>query len=226
MVIFLFIIFFNFFNLLCSNVNKYNITYNYFNEAETISDCSDYLIGIKNIDIDGIICFLEAFKNDPENSKLAIKAFNGLILNKIQDYLNENNITFLNEFVNDIFNLSLGFIDNLFDFIKKNGTFIDYIIDILNYNGTEKFDFIFEKVILILNMDGIDNITNFLISPERNIAILFLIEKFIQNTDYSKLYFYFKPFFEKYKDLLFNVLPEIIKNFKDSDKITDIICFT
>lgn len=72
-------------------------------------------------------------------------------------------------------------------------------------------------------MDGIDNITNFLISPERNIAILFLIEKFIQNTDYSKLYFYFKPFFEKYKDLLFNVLPEIIKNFKDSDKITDII---
>ena len=223
MVIFLFIIFFNFFNLLCSNVNKYNISYNYLNEAETISDCSDYLIGIKNIDIDGIICFLEAFKNDPVNSTLAIKAFNGIILNKIQDYLNENNITFLNEFVNDIFNLSLGFIDNLFDFIKKNGTFIDYIIDILNYNGTEKFDFIFEKVILILNMDGIDNITNFLISPERNIAILFLIEKFIQNTDYSKLYFYFKPFFEKYKDLLFNVLPEIIKNFKDSDKITDII---
>ena len=131
MVIFLFIIFFNFFNLLCSNVNKYNISYNYLNEAKkTISDCSDYLIGIKNIDIDGIICFLEAFKNDPDNSKLAIKAFNGLILNKIQDYLNENNITFLNEFVNDIFNLSLGFIDNLFDFIKKNGTFIDYIIDI------------------------------------------------------------------------------------------------
>ena len=47
MVIFLFIIFFNFFNLLCSNVNKYNISYNYLNEAETISDCSDYLIGIK-----------------------------------------------------------------------------------------------------------------------------------------------------------------------------------
>ena len=102
MVIFLFIIFFNFFNLLCSNVNKYNISYNYLNEAKTISDCSDYLIGIKNIDIDGIICFLEAFKNDPVNSTLAIKAFNGIILNKIQDYLNENNITFLNEFVNDI----------------------------------------------------------------------------------------------------------------------------
>lgn len=56
---------------------------------------------------------------------------------------------------------------------KTNETFIDYIIDILNYNGTEKFDFIFEKVILILNMDGIDNITNFLISPERNIAFFF-----------------------------------------------------
>jgi hypothetical protein len=72
-------------------------------------------------------------------------------------------------------------------------------------------------------MDGIDNITSFLFSPEHNILILYLIETFIQNTDYSKLYFYFKPFFEKYKDLLFNVLPEIIKNFKDSDKITDII---
>ena len=76
---------------------------------------------------------------------------------------------------------------------------------------------------MILNMDGIDNITSFLFSPEHNILILYLIETFIQNTDYSKLYFYFKPFFEKYKDLLFNALPEIIKNFKDSDKITDII---
>ena len=221
MAIFLFIIFFNFFNLLSSNVNICNISYNYLNKAKSIYDCADYFGG--GIDIDGIICFLEAFKNDPDNSKSFIKDSKPLLLKIIRDLLNKNNLTFLNEVVNDIFDLSLGFIDNLFDFIKKNGTFTDYIINILNYNGTKKFTFILENVNLILNMDGIDNITNFLFSPERKIDILLLIEKLIQNTDYTKLYFYFKPFFEKYKVLLQNVLPEIIKYLKDSNKIIDIV---
>ena len=78
---------------------------------------------------------------------------------------------------------------------KTNETFIDYIIDILNYNGTEKFDFIFEKVILILNMDGIDNITNFLISPEHNIAILFFNRKIYSKYRLFKIIFLFQAFF-------------------------------
>ena len=44
-------------------------------------------------------------------------------------------------------------------------------------------------------MDGIDNITNFLISPERNIAILFFNRKIYSKYRLFKIIFLFQAFF-------------------------------
>ena len=224
MAIFLFILFFNFFNFTYSIVNKESsISYNYLKEPSSIYDCADFMSG--ELTLNDWICLLEGTKNDPDTTLMIITQSKYLV----QEFLNEKNITILNPVVDDIYNENSTFIDDVFNLIKKNGTFIDYInniLKILNTTtiGTDEVFLMIRNVYYIINMDGIDNITSFLLTPDHNIVFLYLIETLADQN--STMFSFLEPFIREYKDIFINAVYEILKYSYDEDgkeKVVDII---
>ena len=223
MAIFLFILFFNFFNFTHSIINKESsISYNYLKEAKSILECADFMSG--ELTLNDWICLLEGTKNDPDTTLMIITQSKYLV----QEFLNEKNITILNPVVDDIYNENSTFIDDVFNLIKKNGTFIDYIINIvkiLNTTiGTDEVFLMIRNVYYIINMDGIDKITSFLLTPDHNIVFLYLIETLADQN--STMFSFLEPFIEEYKDIFINAVYEILKHSYDEDgkeRVVDII---
>ena len=228
MAIFLFILFFNFFNFTYSIVNKESsISYNYLKEASSIIDCADFMSG--ELTLNDWICLLEGTKNDPDTTLMIITQSKDFVKMQIQDFLNKKNMTILNSVVDDIFSENSTFIDDVFDLIRKNGTFIDYIINIvkiLNTTtiGTDEVFLIIRNAYYIINMDGIDKITSFLLTPDHNIVFLYLIEKLADQN--STMFSFLEPFIREYKDIFINAVYEILKHSYDEDgkeRVVDII---
>jgi len=227
MAIFLFILFFNFFNFTYSIENKESsISYNYLKEASSIYECAKLMSG--DLTLNDWICLLEGTKNDPDTTLMFITQLKDFVKMQIQDFLNKKNMTILNPVVDDIFNENSTFIDDVFNLIKKNGTFIDYInniLKILNTTiGTDEVFLIIRNAYYIINMDGIDNITSFLLTPDHNIVFLYLIETLADQN--STMFSFLKPFIEEYKDIFINAVYEILKYSYDEDgkeRVVDII---
>ncbi len=74
-----------------------------------------------------------------------INALESLILNKIQEYLNENNITFVNDVEDDIFVQNLGFIEMHLIWQKKWNIY--YL-----YNQYYTIQYLFIDIKLFLNI--------------------------------------------------------------------------
>ena len=223
MAIFLFILFFNFFNFTYSIVNKESsISYNYLKEASSIYECAKLMSG--DLTLNDWICLLEGTKNDPDTTLMIITQSKELV----QGILEQNNMTILMPVVDDIYNENSTFIDDVFNLIKKNGTFIDYInniLKILNTTiGTDEVFLMIRNVYYIINMDGIDNITSFLLTPDHNIVFLYLIETLADQN--STMFSFLEPFIREYKDIFINAVYEILKYSYDEDgkeKVVDII---
>ena len=84
--------------------------------------------------------------------------------------------------------------------MKNDETLIDYVVDIVINNKVEnQTDLLFNYIVPILNIEGFDNVTNFIFEQKYIISILNLTEDlFIKNSSYENIYYQLKPLIMKF----------------------------
>ena len=148
-----------------------------------------------------------------------------LITNLLKEQSISADLTVLKNIVGDFLNDKDNSLTSLFNIIKNNEAFINYILDIVNNNNTEgQTDFLLQKIITILNIEGFDDVTNFLFEPEYIISILNLTEGiFIRNSSFQNIYYIIKPLIMKYPVTLFRLLYNAIKVLNNRNRLIDTI---
>ena len=95
----------------------------------------------------------------------------------------------------------------------------------MNDNKVEnKTDFINEYIVPILNIEGFDNVTNFLFESEYIINILNLTEDLlIRDTKFNDIFYQFKPLIMEYPVAIFRLIYEILKALRNRDRTIDVV---
>ena len=148
-----------------------------------------------------------------------------LLINATKKESISANLTSLNYIIEDFFNDKNNSLSSLFNIMKNNETLINYIVDIVNNNKEiNQTDLVFKYIVPILNIEGFDNVTNFLYNPEYIITILNVSEViFIKNTLYEDIYYLLKPIIMKYPITLFRLLYNIVKTLRNRNATIDFL---
>ena len=178
--------------------------------------------------LNNIICILEFARDFPDLALNFIDSGRDVIIEEIKKNLIKNNITFLNNLVDDFFNGN--YFDYLEDIIRdENSKFMNCTIDIVNNivaNNTD-FEFYLGKGIEILNIEGMDKVFNITFQPKHTDTILdlfeYILKKFVEKENVTNSFTIIKPFFKNYSNILIPLVYEIIKSFDDSHKINEVI---
>ena len=196
---------------------------NYLKEQKNLFQCIGMIDG--GLKKEDIICILEATNNDTDTTETYFNIFKDYLMGKVHNYLTEQNITFLDDIVEQFF--SKQYTKGLFNFIRKNKSFIEYIVNILSYEkkegGETIQDVIYRNIYNILNINDIENITYIFLAPENTLTVIKSLEYFfINNSIYKEVYYYLKDFFEKYSDILVKVLFDSFKIFYDRQQLINL----
>ena len=141
-----------------------------------------------------------------------INSMKPYIIENLNEILSINNMTFLYNLAMEVLNST--FIDDLFNIIKNN-------TEVLNYTAILVMTFIEGKTISedkfleltnkILNAKGMDKVFERILNSTHNIALLKLVEQFINGTNYADLYHCLKndviyPFKNQVIRLVYDIL--------------------
>ena len=146
---------------------------------------------------------------------------------KIKNFSEENNISFINPMIDDLLlNETSEFVNDFHDVIKNkiNDTnVLDYILNILNL--TEGKDSInINDILLEINnfvvYPGMDKVFNYF--KDYKDIIFTLNERIIDNTKVSTLYNDFRECFLEFRDQLIDYLYNFLRFYNDNDKLADI----
>ena len=228
MTIWIFISISFFFKLIITkSLNETNFLYQH-NEED---DSSRFDICIANLfksessseeKLKNVTCILDITKRNPQITYKKLNNSKPLILYFLKNTLEKNNMGYLNDFLDEIFDDKSTFFYDLFNFIEKNPIFIDCIYPLVNSTLVDNKQQINLTKILnkILNIEGIDKVAIHFINSTHNDVIFTLLEKlYFPGTSYFKLYEYLKEFFLEYKDKLIVLLYNIFKYHEDKEKL-------
>ena len=148
-----------------------------------------------------------------------------IIIDEIKKQSKSVDLSSLNYIIEDFLNNKNNSLTSLFNIMKNDETLIDYVVDIVINNKVEnQIDLLFNYIVPILNIEGFDNVTNFLFEQKYIISILNLAEDlFIKNSSYENIYYQLKPLIMKYQVTLFKLLYNIVKTLRDRDKLIDFL---
>ena len=224
------IMLFSFLNLigyitLIENVENIYLSNNL--KETVVKDASDCLIYFfTDTKKEGINCIIEAAKEDINKTEKVFYNYKEVLYQYVVKMLPQYNLTFLNNIVEEI--LSEEYIQKFFNFLRKNMTILDYVLDIVNFdknkNKNETIqDVIYKNIYNILNLDDIDDIIYIFLKHENTLAVIKALDYFfIKNSIYEPIYFYLRDFFEKYSDILVKVLFDSFKIFYDRQKLINL----
>ena len=243
MVLSIFILFYFFLKfVIAKNLNETNFIYQYQNTNDTnrLVQCLNNLIlnssNITNKEKkENIICILEETRDNPKVFNYSVIIMKVFIAPKLKQLLNNTDIEFLYDLLNDIFRNNCTFFDDLFDVIEKNPELVNYTIILVkgeidgkNITQGQTLNIIYN----ILNIEGIDKVFNHIVNSTQNGELLILFEKFLNGTKYAKLYENLKddiiyPNKDKIIQLIYNILKSGLliseDESKDKEKIVYIL---
>jgi hypothetical protein len=175
-----------------------------------------------------IFCYLNTTNNYPNNTQNYIKKNKEQILANIIDYFSSHNLTFLNEVIEDFFDIdSNTLIDQAFNIIRKNNSglyVLDYVSDIILYiSNISNIDYnsVFHLLQYVLNYEGVDEFIKNI--PIKNDTILKLAETYINKTDFFPIYENFRGLIWNSSDLILNLIYDILYSYNNSTKVSKII---
>ena len=149
-------------------------------------------------------------------------------LNVIEDYLDENNMSFLYPLIEEMLNNETNtFINDLYNVIKNNNTdgtnALNYIINILNdlesSNNVNISDILF-NIHKFTIQPGVDNLYKFF--KEHTDVIFELTEFIIEQTKFSTFFDMIKGVLSDYSDILFELGYNLMKAYNDTEKMAEI----
>ena len=243
MVLSIFILFYFFLKfVIAKNLNETNFIYQYQNTNDTkrLEQCLNNLIfnpsEMKEEEKkENIICIFEEARDKPKTVRNIVINMKILIAPYLKQLLNNTDIEFLYDLLNDIFRNNCTFFDDLFDVIEKNPELVNYTIILVkgeidgkNITQGQTLNIIYN----ILNIEGIDKVFNHIVNSTQNGELLILFEKFLNGTKYAKLYENLKddiiyPNKDKIIQLIYNILKSGLliseDESKDKEKIVYIL---
>ena len=123
-------------------------------------------------DKDKIVYILELIKDFINSIKSDIRKY-------LEIFLNQNNMTFLNNLTSELFGDNSTFINDLFDVFENHTEIINYTLIFINeiiYKNVKEVDEILKHLQKILNTDGMDKVFGHIINPTHFEAILKFID--------------------------------------------------
>ena len=214
------------------NLNETNLIYPYqnTNDTERFQLClNDLVMNSSKLTIEekkeDIACILEEARDKPIQIRPFFNNLKVIIPTVIKPLLNNTDIEFLYDLLNDIFNGT--FFGDLFNVIEKHPELVNYTIilvkeEIDGKNITQ--DDILDIVNKIFNIEGMNIVFNNIINSTYNDAILTLIEtKLINNTNYTGLYKFFKPIIIQHKRQIIQLIFDIIKSYNNNTTLIEVL---
>ena len=197
--------------ILVKNLNDTNFIYRLgkTQDESKIDECITDLLDPKKIEekTKNIVCVLEFIRDNPNNARNITNTVLQNIRYSLKYFLKINDIEFMYDFLNEIFyDNEKKFIDNLFDVIEIHPEIMNYTLTLVNENITN-YGF-FKAIQNILNIDGMDKISEYIINSTYNDAILKYIDaKLLNGTDYAIINETFYPS----RDKIFRLIHKILK---------------
>ena len=197
--------------ILVKNLNDTNFIYRLgkTQDESKIDECITDLLDPKKIEekTKNLVCVLEFIRDNPNNARNITNTVLQNIRYSLKYFLKINDIEFMYDFLNEIFyDNEKKFIDNLFDVIEIHPEIINYTLTLVNENITN-YGF-FKAIQNILNIDGMDKISEYIINSTYNDAILKYIDaKLLNGTDYAIINETFYPS----RDKIFRLIHKILK---------------
>ena len=197
--------------ILVKNLNDTNFIYRLgkTQDESKIDECITDLLDPKKIEekTKNIVCILEFIRDNPNNARNITNTVLQNIRYSLKYFLKINDIEFMYDFLNEIFyDNEKKFIDNLFDVIEIHPEIMNYTLTLVNENITN-YGF-FKAIQNILNIDGMDKISEYIINSTYNDAILKYIDaKLLNGTDYAIINETFYPS----RDKIFRLMHKILK---------------
>ena len=197
--------------ILVKNLNDTNFIYRLgkTQDESKIDECITALLDPKKIEekTKNIVCVLEFIRDNPNNARNITNTVLQNIRYSLKYFLKINDIEFMYDFLNEIFyDNEKKFIDNLFDVIEIHPEIMNYTLTLVNENITN-YGF-FKAIQNILNIDGMDKISEYIINSTYNDAILKYIDaKLLNGTDYAIINETFYPS----RDKIFRLMHKILK---------------
>ena len=197
--------------ILVKNLNDTNFIYRLgkTQDESKIDECITDLLDPKKIEekTKNIVCVLEFIRDNPNNARNITNTVLQNIRYSLKYFLKINDIEFMYDFLNEIFyDNEKKFIDNLFDVIEIHPEIMNYTLTLVNENITN-YGF-FKAIQNILNIDGMDKISEYIINSTYNDAILKYIDaKLLNGTDYAIINETFYPS----RDKIFRLMHKILK---------------
>ena len=197
--------------ILVKNLNDTNFIYRLgkTEDESKIDECITDLLDPKKIEekTKNIVCVLEFIRDNPNNDRNITNTVLQNIRYSLKYFLKINDIEFMYDFLNEIFyDNEKKFIDNLFDVIEIHPEIMNYTLTLVNENITN-YGF-FKAIQNILNIDGMDKISEYIINSTYNDAILKYIDaKLLNGTDYAIINETFYPS----RDKIFRLIHKILK---------------
>ena len=160
-----------------------------------------------------IVHILELFKEYPQIVRKLLN-FIKLYINDnkevLNTFLNQANMSFLYNLIEDIFRLNSTFVDDLSYVIENHKELINDTLILVKADAEGKnitqYE-LFKNIHNILNIEGMDKVFNHIINSTHNDAILKLIEiNLFNGTDYK-----FNETFYQYKDPIIQLIYKILK---------------
>ena len=163
-----------------------------------------------------IICILEMFRDHPSSAKIIIEwVIKPYLPKKLKKILNQNNMSFLSEFVEEVFGPESDLYTDLIDVIKNHKELIDYSLILVKAvmkgkNITQEDFLIYMRN--ITNIPGMDKVFGHIVNSTHNDALLILVERLLNGTKYAKLYESLKEdFIYPLKDHIIRLIYNILK---------------
>ena len=226
MVISIFIWFyFSFKLILTDKLNETNFLFQLQNDenGKSLEEClvlAFSLLTKGNITTDEIkevvICTLEQLRDNSASSGNLIDLIFQLINLQLETILKQNNMTFLLNFTNEIFGDKSKFISDFKNVIQNRKEFVNYTIILVNkvfdgQNITSKE--LLKYIYNITNIDGMDTAFENIINSTHNGALLLLVERLLNGTEYAAFYNSIKDdILYPYKNQIFRIVYYIFKS--------------
>ena len=173
--------------------------------------------------------FLNIIRDYPDNFTIFINCVNDSWNTYVRDLIiNKTEYSFLIPMIEDILtNKSNTFINDVLDILKNNSSnisiLIDSMINIIDLfkNNNSLLYSLLENLEKILNFSGVDKLSNYFL--HHNGEVFNLTKLILKKTKFNLLFQSFKDILWEYKNATQRFLFDIIKNYSNNSKLSEII---
>ena len=156
--------------ILAEDLNEANFSFPLKNTEgkRTIAECADIISSLINSEnkpkeqiYEATLCVLELIRDDPAVAEGLISIIKIIVIPNLPEILIQNNMSFLTNLTDEVFDKNSKFYDDLIDVIKIHPEFCDYSITLVKDVKEEKNftqDYFFTYMYNITNIDGMDKV--------------------------------------------------------------------